>query len=118
MYPEGVTVLPQLTASMSDDTLFGYIKAGSSTAFPKGMTFTFSSDHPKVASVSHDGRITTLANGVATITARASYRGVTKSTTFVVRVLSELKAVVVIRVFGSCAANPSRMASSVLMAST
>ena len=93
MYPEGVTVLPQLTASMSDDTLFGYIKAGSSKPFPRGMTFSFSSDHPKVASVSRRGQITTLANGVATITARARYRGVTKSTTFVVRVLSELSGI-------------------------
>jgi beta-glucosidase len=93
MYPEGVTVLPQLTASMSDDTLYGYIHAGSSTRFPRGMTFAFRSDHPNVADVSRDGTIMTAANGVATITATASYQGVRKSTTFVVRVLSELSGI-------------------------
>ena len=55
LYPKGVTVLPQLTASMSDDTLYGYIHAGSSTRFPRGMKFSFSSDHPNVAFVSRDG---------------------------------------------------------------
>jgi beta-glucosidase len=93
MYPEGVTVLPQLTAAMSDDTLYGYIRPGSSTRFPSGMSFTFSSDHPNVARVSRLGTITTGANGVATITATATYRGVRKSTTFVVRVLSQLSGI-------------------------
>jgi beta-glucosidase len=93
MFPEHVTVLPQLTASLSDDTLYGYIKAGSSTPFPGGMRFSFRSDHPHVVSVAPDGTITTGINGVATITATATFRGVSKTTSFVVRVLSELSAI-------------------------
>jgi alpha-glucuronidase len=86
-------VLPQLTASMSDDTLFGYIKAGSSKPFPSGMRFSLRSDHPNVVTVAPDGTITTGVNGVATITATATYRGVSKTTSFVVRVLSELSGI-------------------------
>ena len=95
MFPEGVTILPQLTASMSDDTLFGYIKAGSSRPFPNGMTFSYTSDHPDVVSVGPRGDLTTRANGAATITATAHYHGVSKSTTFVVRVLSEASGITV-----------------------
>jgi beta-glucosidase len=93
MFPEHATVLPQLTASMSDDTLYGYIKAGSSKRVPTGMGFSFRSDHPNVVTVAPDGTITTGVNGVATITATATYRGVSKTTSFVVRVLSELSGI-------------------------
>jgi beta-glucosidase len=93
MFPEGVTVLPQLTASMSDDTLYGYISKGSSKPFPSGMTFSYSSDRPDVVSVAPDGTITTVSNGVATITATATYDGISRSTSFVVRVLSELNGI-------------------------
>jgi beta-glucosidase len=93
MYPAGVTVLPQLTAAMSDDTLYGYIGKGKSKPFPHGMTFSYRSDRPSVARVTHDGTITTGANGVATITAAASYKGVRRQTTFVLRVLAELSAI-------------------------
>jgi beta-glucosidase len=93
MFPEHVTVLPQLTAAMSDDTLYGYIKAGSSRRFPSGMQVSYRSDHPDVASVGSDGTITTGANGVATITATATYQGETKTTSFVLRVLSQLGAI-------------------------
>jgi regulation of enolase protein 1 (concanavalin A-like superfamily) len=93
MFPEHTTVLPQLTASMSDDTLYGYIKAGSSKPFPRGMRFAFRGDHPNVVSVAPDGTITTGVNGVATITATATFRGVSKTTSFVVRVLSELSGI-------------------------
>ena len=93
MFPEHATVLPHLTASMSDDTLYGYIKAGSSKRFPTGMRFSFRSDHPNVVTVAPDGTITTGVNGVATITATATHRGVSKTTSFVVRVLSELSGI-------------------------
>jgi beta-xylosidase len=43
-----------------------------------------------VVAVDRGGTIRTLRNGVATITAKVTYRGVTRSTQFVVRVLSEL----------------------------
>ena len=95
MFPEGVTILPQLTASMSDDTLYGYIKAGGSESFPHGMTVSYRSDHPAVVSVGRSGQLTTGANGAATITATARYHGVSKSTTFVVRVLSEASDITV-----------------------
>ncbi|MBV9413763.1 MAG: glycoside hydrolase family 3 C-terminal domain-containing protein, partial [Solirubrobacterales bacterium] len=90
MYPENATVIPQLTVSMNDESLFGFIEPGQSKRFPAGMRFTFSSDHPDVVAVEWGGTIRTLRNGVATITAKVTYRGVTRSTQFVVRVLSEL----------------------------
>jgi regulation of enolase protein 1 (concanavalin A-like superfamily) len=89
MYPENATVIPHLTVSMTDDSLYGFIEPGHSKQFPAGMRFSFSSDHPDVVAV-HGDRIRTLRNGVATITATVTYRGVTRSTQFVVRVLSEL----------------------------
>jgi beta-glucosidase len=90
MYPENATVIPHLTVSMNDESLYGFIDPGQSKPFPAGMRFTFSSDHPDVVAVDRGSIIRTLRNGVATITARVTYRGVTCSTQFVVRVLSEL----------------------------
>lgn len=90
MYPENATVIPHLTVSMKDESLYGFIERGQSKPFPAGMRFTFSSDHPNVVAVDRGGTIRTLRNGVATITAKVTYRGVTRSTQFVVRVLSEL----------------------------
>ena len=54
------------------------------------MRFSFSSDHPQVVAVGPGHTIRTLSNGVATVTATVTYRGVTRSTQFVIRVLSEL----------------------------
>jgi beta-glucosidase len=90
MYPENATVTPHLTVSMSDESLYGFIEPGQSKPFPAGMRFSFSSDHPGVVAVGRGNTIRTLRNGVATITASVTYRGVTRSTQFVVRVLSEL----------------------------
>ena len=90
MYPENAFIVPKLTVSMSDESLYGYISAGEDTPFPRGMHFTFTSDHPNVVSASPDGGIRTRSNGVATITATATYHGARVSTQFVVRVLSEL----------------------------
>ena len=62
---------------MNDDTLYGWIDPGQSKPFPSGMTFSYSSDRPGVVSV--DGStIRTVANGVATITATATYHGVSE----------------------------------------
>jgi beta-glucosidase len=90
MFPEEVVVEPNLTVSMNDESLYGQISAGQSKPFPAGMSFTFTSDHPDVVNVAPDGTIRTISNGVATITATATYRGVSSSTQFVIRVLSEL----------------------------
>ncbi|MBV9685303.1 MAG: glycoside hydrolase family 3 C-terminal domain-containing protein [Solirubrobacterales bacterium] len=90
MYPENAAVIAHLTVSMNDESLYGFIEPGQSKPFPAGMRFTFASDHPGVVAVEPGNTIRTLRNGVATITARVTYRGVTRSTQFVVRVLSEL----------------------------
>jgi beta-glucosidase len=88
MYPEGAVVVPDPTVAMNDDTLYGYVTKGQSKPFPEGMTFSYRSNRPWVVSVD-GGVIRTVGNGVATITATASYRGVSTSASFVVRVLSE-----------------------------
>ncbi|WP_203919079.1 glycoside hydrolase family 3 C-terminal domain-containing protein [Rugosimonospora africana] len=90
MFPEGVTIDPGLTVAMDDDTLYGWIEPGQSKNFPAGMTFSYSSDRPDVVSVNRNGTIRTVANGAATITATVRYHGKTASTSFVVRVLSDL----------------------------
>jgi beta-glucosidase len=90
MFPEGVTIDPGLTVSMNDDTLYGWLEPGQSKPFPAGMTFSYSSNRPNVVSVDGNGAIHTVANGAATITANVTYQGVTRSTQFVVRVLSDL----------------------------
>jgi beta-glucosidase len=90
MYPENATVVPRLTVSMNDESLYGFIEPGQSRQFPAGMRFAFSSDHPDVVAVDGGNVIRTLRNGVATVTATVTYRGVTRSTQFVLRVLSEL----------------------------
>jgi beta-glucosidase len=93
MFPEGVTIDPGLTVAMSDDGLYGWVQPGQSKSFPSGMTFSYSSNRPQVVSVDHNGTIHTVANGAATITATARYKGQTATTSFVVRVLSDLSGV-------------------------
>jgi beta-glucosidase len=89
-FPEDAVVEPNLTVSMNDESLYGQISAGQSKPFPAGMSFKFTSDRPDVVNVAPDGTIHTIGNGVATITATAAYHGVSSSTQFVIRVLSEL----------------------------
>ncbi|MCY9656432.1 glycoside hydrolase family 3 C-terminal domain-containing protein [Paenibacillus chondroitinus] len=84
-FDKGKTVLPQVTVAMNDDSLYGYIAKGSSKAMPAGMTVTYSSNRPGVVSVAGD-QITTVAAGVATITATVSYAGEQRSTDFIVYV--------------------------------
>ncbi|MBV9197438.1 MAG: glycoside hydrolase family 3 C-terminal domain-containing protein [Solirubrobacterales bacterium] len=85
IFPAGVLVEPNLTVSMSDDTLYGYVTKGSSTPFPAGMTFSYSSDHPDVVAVGRNGSIHTgSTQGVATITATVTYRRVTKTAQFII----------------------------------
>ena len=95
IFDKGKEVDPQLTVAMNDESLYGYIiadqkspiKQMSSRDFPEGMTFTYSSNRPEVVKVEGD-KITTVAPGVATITATATYRGKTVETQFVVYVES------------------------------
>jgi len=94
-FTAGQTIDPQLTVSMNDATLYGYRTKGQSNDFPAGMTFHYTSNRPSVVSVGADGTIRTVADGVATITADATYGGVTKSTSFVVDVVSQLDGITV-----------------------
>jgi regulation of enolase protein 1 (concanavalin A-like superfamily) len=90
MFPEGVVIDPGLTLAMNDDSLYGWIAPGQSKPLPPGTRLRFSSDRPGVVSVSPDGVIRTVSNGAATVTATASYHGASASTSFVVRVVSDL----------------------------
>jgi beta-glucosidase len=89
-FTAGQTIDPQPTVSMNDATLYGYKTRGQSTDFPAGMTFDYTSNHPDVVAVDGAGKLRTVADGVATITAKVTYGGVTKSTSFVVDVVSQL----------------------------
>ena len=89
LFPEGSVIHPDLTVAMNDDTLYGFKETGSSTPFPSGMTFSYSSDHPEVASVDGDGTIHAVGNGAATITATAGYGTGSATGQFVVRVVSD-----------------------------
>ena len=80
---------------MNDATLYGYQTQGQSTDFPSGMTVSYSSNRPGVVSVDGPGTLRTVADGVATITANVTYGGVTKSTSFVVDVVSQLNDITV-----------------------
>jgi beta-glucosidase len=75
-FPAGATILPELTVSLTDQSLFGYIVNGQSTPLPAGMIVRYSSDHPDVVRVSHDGMLlTAVGTGPATITATVRYHG-------------------------------------------
>jgi beta-glucosidase len=90
MFPEGVVIDPGLTLAMNDDSLYGWIAPGQSKPLPPGTRLSFSSDRPGVVSVSPNGVIRTVSNGAATVTATATYHGASASTSFVVRVVSDL----------------------------
>jgi beta-glucosidase len=86
-FPAGTTIVPQVTVSLSDQSLAGYITKGQSTPLPPGMIVRYSSDRPDVVSISRDGSaIRALRPGPATITATVRYRGRTATGTFVVDV--------------------------------
>jgi beta-glucosidase len=84
-FPPDSVVDPQLTVSMSDQSLFGYITLGQSTPLPSGMTVRYSSDRPGVVAVGRHG-IRTVTPGVATVTATVSYHGQHATGSFVVDV--------------------------------
>ncbi|MBM7654927.1 glycoside hydrolase family 3 C-terminal domain-containing protein [Neobacillus cucumis] len=86
IYDKGMVVVPQVTVSMNDQSLYGYIYKGNSKSLPAGMTLKYSSNRPDVVSIDKNGVIKTVNGGVATITATATYHGVSKSTQFVVYV--------------------------------
>jgi beta-glucosidase len=96
IFPVGTTVMPQLTVATNDSALYGYRHT---RRLPRGMTVKYTSDRPRVVSVS-GGVIRTVATGVATVTAKVTYNGASASTQFVVRPVAELGGISV-RVPGS-----------------
>ena len=90
MFGINTTIDPQLTVSMNDQSLYGYITKGQSKALPAGLTTSYTSNRPKVVKVVNGkgGKSTLKAvgSGIATITATAKYHGVSVSTSFTVDV--------------------------------
>lgn len=85
LFPAGTTVDPQLTVSVRDASLYGYVTKGQSRPLPHGAKVSFSSNRPDVVSV-QGGTVRTEQAGVATVTATLTYRGVSATTSFVVDV--------------------------------
>jgi beta-glucosidase len=86
-FPAGVAITPEITVSLSDQSLVGYVTKGQSTSLPEGMTVRYSTDHPDVVRVSQGGSVlTTVGTGPATITATVRYHGATATGSVVVDV--------------------------------
>jgi len=86
-FPAGSTIVPQITVSLSDQSLYGYITKGQSIPLPLGMTVRYHSDRPQVVSVSHGGAaLRAVGAGPATITATVRYHGKTATGSFVIDV--------------------------------
>ncbi|WP_231121372.1 glycoside hydrolase family 3 C-terminal domain-containing protein [Motilibacter peucedani] len=81
----GTTIDPQLTVSMDDQSLYGYITKGKSTPLPAGATVSFSSNRSSVVAV-QGSTLRTVGSGIATVTATLKYRGTKVSTDFTVNV--------------------------------
>ena len=86
MFDVNTTIQPQLTVSMTDEKLYGYVTKGQSTPLPSGMTVSYTSNRSSVVKVMDDGTIRAVGAGVATVTAKARYHGTTVSTQFTVDV--------------------------------
>jgi beta-glucosidase len=86
MFDPGVRVDPQLTVSMNDQSLYGYITKGQSTPLPRQLSVRYCSNRPGVVRVEHTGTIRTVGTGVATVTVLVRYHGTTVRTSFVVDV--------------------------------
>ena len=80
------TIDPQLTISMNDQSLYGYVTKGQSTPLPDGLTVSYSSDRTNVVQVSPQNTLKAVGAGIATVTVTVSYHGSAASTTFTVDV--------------------------------
>jgi beta-glucosidase len=86
-FPVGATIVPQVTVSLSDQSLTGYITKGQSTPLLPGTIVRYTSDRPHVVNVSAGGSILrAVGAGPATITATVTYHGKRVSGTFVIYV--------------------------------
>lgn len=81
----GTTVDPQLTVSMNDGSVHGYVTKGKSNPLPRQLKIHYKSNRKDVVRMRH-GHLRTVGSGVATVTARVSYRGHKARTSFVVNV--------------------------------
>ena len=81
------TIDPQLTVSMKDQSLAGYITKGQSTPLPAGLTVSYRSNRTGVVAV-QNGKLRAVHSGIATITATVTGNGGTASTQFTVDVAS------------------------------
>lgn len=86
MFDINTTINPQLTVSMNDQTLYGYITKGQSTPLPSGLSVSYASNRSKVVKVTENGTLKAVGSGIATITATVRYHGATTSTSFTVDV--------------------------------
>ena len=84
-FPAGSHIDPQLTVSMNDESIAGYITRGQSTGLPAAMRIRYDSNRPDVVSTGPDGLVAAHA-GVATITVTVRYHGAVQEGTFVVLV--------------------------------
>jgi beta-glucosidase len=90
-FPVGSAIIAQVTVSLSDQSLYGYITKGQSVPLPFGMITRYSSDHPDVVAVSRDGTtLSAVGAGPATITVTVRYHGRTVTGSFVVDVQASL----------------------------
>jgi beta-glucosidase len=85
MFDINTTIDPQLTVSMNDQSLYGYITEGQSTPLPPGLRVRYSSNRDDVVRAEH-GTLRTVGSGIATITATVRYHGAQASTSFTVDV--------------------------------
>ncbi|GAA4852364.1 glycoside hydrolase family 3 C-terminal domain-containing protein [Luteimicrobium xylanilyticum] len=89
MFDVNTTIDPQLTVSMNDQKLYGYVSKGQSVPLPSGLKVSYASNRSKVVRVVGSGakqRLKAVGSGIATVTATVRYRGTSVSTSFVVDV--------------------------------
>lgn len=87
MFDINTTIDPQLTVSMADQSLYGYISKGKGKALPAGTSVAYSSNRPNVVAV-QNGKLKAVGSGIATVTATLTSAGTSVSTQFTVDVAS------------------------------
>jgi hypothetical protein len=86
MFDVNTKINPQLTVSMQDQSLYGYVTKGQSTPLPSGLTVSYSTDNKKAVKVTAKNTLKTVGSGIATITATVHYNGASATTSFTVDV--------------------------------
>ncbi|HZY77793.1 MAG TPA: glycoside hydrolase family 3 C-terminal domain-containing protein [Jatrophihabitantaceae bacterium] len=86
MFDINTTIDPQLTVSMNDQSLYGYVTKGQSTPLPRGLSVSYTSDRSNVVRVTRSNTLKAVGSGIATVTATVRYHGQEASTSFTVDV--------------------------------